>query len=359
MSESTQLTIQQPTRLAPLQPSSFEDIEKFAVVMAQSDLVPKDYVGKPANVCVAILMGRELGVPPMQALQGIAVINGRPSVWGDLMWALVTSHAEFEDAIESVTDEKASCTLKRSGRSPVTEEFSKQDASKAGLWDKAGPWKQYPKRMMLWRARTFAARNLFADALKGIQIREEVMDYIEGEIAPSSPKVVAFAHPEAGTKKEKPQDETKPVQDETNQAPEETKTAQAEPNPSAPQKISTEQGAEFRAAYKKAGLKTDAVGDFIKTLGAARLGDIPADKFAEAMEWVAKQTAPVSEPKPEQKTEPESGDHAFCLKAWDALGTNQDDRQADVEEYTLKTTGVVDWEALATALHARREERGV
>lgn len=359
MSESTELALQQPTRLAPIQPKSFEDIEKFAVVMAESDLVPKDYKGKPANVCVAILMGRELGVPPMQALQGIAVINGRPSVWGDLMWALVTGHPDFEDAQEIVDDAKASCTLKRRDRSAVTEEFSKDDAQKAGLWGKQGPWSQYPKRMMLWRARTFAARNLFADALKGIQIREEVMDYIDGEVTPPpSAKIVAFAHPEAGTKKEKA--ETKEPPAEAKPATDETKPAQAETKPAAPAKITKEQGTEFRNAYKAAGIKPDAVGEYIKTIGAERLGDIPADKFAEAMEWVKQQAKPAEAPKPEPANqEPESGDHAFCLKAWDALGTNQEDRQADVDEYTLKTTGSVDWEALATALHARREERGV
>ena len=59
-----------------------------------------------------------------------------------------------------------------------TEEFDLNKAKKAGLLGKAGVWTQYPERMMQLRARAFALRNRFPDALKGIKSREEVEDYI-------------------------------------------------------------------------------------------------------------------------------------------------------------------------------------
>ena len=67
--------------------------------------------------------------------------------------------------------------LNRRGRTPVTSVFTREDAVRASLWEKAGPWKTYPKRQMLWRARTFAARDLFPDALKGLVSVEDVMDF--------------------------------------------------------------------------------------------------------------------------------------------------------------------------------------
>src|SRR6202041_91807 len=86
------------------------------------------------------------------------------------------------------------------GRSPVTVIFTKDDAVKAKLWEKDGPWKTYPKRQMLWRARTFAARDLFPDALKGMVSAEEASDYdgptIEGT-APRGDPPPATAAPEA------------------------------------------------------------------------------------------------------------------------------------------------------------------
>lgn len=178
------------------EPTNLQEAMEFSKMIAESELAPPNFRGKPANVLVALQMGRELNVPPLQALQGIAVINSRAVIYGDLMWALVTTHPAYEDAIEEVTDTYAKITLKRRGRTPVTVTFSKDDAVKAGLWDKAGPWKQYSKRQMQWRARTFAARDLFPDALKGMTSAEEAQDYgptIEGNAQPSAPSTPAAA----------------------------------------------------------------------------------------------------------------------------------------------------------------------
>ena len=60
---------------------------------------------------------------------------------------------------------------------PTTRTFSQEDAKRANLWGKAGPWTAYPKRMLQMRARSFALRDSFPDALKGVGISEEVRDY--------------------------------------------------------------------------------------------------------------------------------------------------------------------------------------
>jgi hypothetical protein len=191
-------------RQAPLvrqsfEPASLQEAIEFASKIADSDLLPKDFKGKPANILVALQIGKELNIPPLQALQGIYVVNGRGVVWGDLMWAIITSHRDFEDAVEEVNDTQAKVTLKRRGRSPVTVIFTQADAIKAGLWQKQGPWTQYPKRQMLWRARTFAARDLFPDALKGLTSAEEASDFqvIEGTTSPSTAEPTAEQKPAA------------------------------------------------------------------------------------------------------------------------------------------------------------------
>jgi hypothetical protein len=150
---------------------------QFAKLIADSDLAPKDYRGKPANVLVAIQMGADVGLSPMQALQNIAVINGRPTIWGDAMLAICQAHPECEDVIEACDGTKATCVVRRRGRQPLQRDFSVDDAKKAGLWGKTGPWQQYPARMLQMRARGFALRDAFADALRGLQLAEEVRDY--------------------------------------------------------------------------------------------------------------------------------------------------------------------------------------
>ena len=79
-----------------LTPANLDEAMKFSEMIANSDICPKDFHGKAGNVLVAIQMGLELGLPPMQALQNIAVINGRPSIWGDALPALAQAHPHFE-----------------------------------------------------------------------------------------------------------------------------------------------------------------------------------------------------------------------------------------------------------------------
>lgn len=165
--------------------TSFDDAMRIADILAKSELVPKDFRGKPANVFVAMQWGMEIGLQTLQALQNIAVINGRPSIWGDAALALVKSHKDCQDVIEKLTGEGeksiATCIVKRKGCSPVESSFSVDDAKRARLWGKEGPWTNYPKRMLQLRARAFALRDAFPDALKGIGIAEEMQD-IEIEI---------------------------------------------------------------------------------------------------------------------------------------------------------------------------------
>lgn len=154
-------------------------LAEYSKFIANSSLVPKEYRGKPGDIFLTIDIGLELGLKPLVALQNIAVINGKPSVYGDAAIALVRSHPQFED-IQEYYDEKkqqAVCIIKRKGQSAHTKTFSVEDAKKARLWGKPGPWAQYPERMLQMRARGFAIRDVFSDALKGLITVEEAQDY--------------------------------------------------------------------------------------------------------------------------------------------------------------------------------------
>jgi len=165
------------------EPASFDQAIKLAGYIAASGLAPKGYENKPQAVLVAMAMGAEVGLGPLASLQNIAVINGRPSLWGDAMLAVCMAHAEWEGYDEQAPDDKnlrtATCTVKRRGMKPVTRTFSMNDAKQAGLDGKQGPWTQYPKRMLQLRARAFALRDAFADALRGIACAEESQDVLD------------------------------------------------------------------------------------------------------------------------------------------------------------------------------------
>lgn len=197
---STVTALQAPKQNFSLAPKDLDEAMRFADMLAGSALVPKDYVGKPGNCLVAIQWGMEIGLQPMQAMQSIAVINGRPSLWGDAMLGLVKSHPAFEWIKEECDGNVATCTLKRRGEPEVIQTFTMEDAKRAGLTGKQGPWTQYPKRMLQMRARGFALRDAFPDALRGLISSEEARDLPTerdmgaAEVVPSASRPAPQAH---------------------------------------------------------------------------------------------------------------------------------------------------------------------
>jgi hypothetical protein len=163
-------------------PATLTEAITFSEMLSNSNMVPKAYQNKPQDILVCVQWGMEMGLAPMQALQNIAVINGKPSVYGDAMMALVQASAVCDDVEEYFENEGtpnpvAVCVAKRKNRKPVVAKFSVEDAKRAGLWGKQGPWSAYPKRMMQMRARGFALRDAFPDVLKGLISAEEAQDY--------------------------------------------------------------------------------------------------------------------------------------------------------------------------------------
>jgi hypothetical protein len=159
-----------------LSPQNFEQALTFSNYLADSDLVPKDFKGKPGNCLIAMQWGAELGLKPLQSLQNLAVINGRPALWGDAVIALVLASSVCEYVTEDDDGHTATCRVKRKGAPEQVRTFSMEDAQRAGLTGKQGPWSQYPKRMRQMRARAFALRDVFPDVLRGMPVAEELQD---------------------------------------------------------------------------------------------------------------------------------------------------------------------------------------
>lgn len=165
-----------PSKGFSLTPQSLDEAMRFADILAKSSIVPKDFNGNPGNILVAIQWGLELGLQPMQAMQNIAVINGRPALWGDAVIALVRGSPLCEFIYETDDGTTATCRVKRRGEDEQVRTFSMEDAKTAGLMGKSGPWTQHPKRMRQMRARAFALRDVFPDVLRGMPVAEEVQD---------------------------------------------------------------------------------------------------------------------------------------------------------------------------------------
>jgi hypothetical protein len=188
--------------------ASFDDAFRFSKMVAASEFAPKDFRGKPESCLLAIQHGSEIGLSPMQSLQNIACINGRPAIWGDAALAVAMASAVCESVTEAIDGDGdnmvATCSAKRRGyERPTVVRFSVADAKKAGLWGKTGPWSQYPRRMLQLRARGFALRDAFPDVLKGLVTAEEAQDYPTAPATPE-PIVVRPATPQPAEERADP-----------------------------------------------------------------------------------------------------------------------------------------------------------
>lgn len=155
------------------------DVDKFAIELAQSQFCPANYKDKPIDIKFAILWGAEMGLSAFQSITGVKVINGKPSLHGDILLAVCKKNPEWIDMIESY-DEKtrtAYCEVRRKGHEPLIRSFSWAQAEKAGLTNRNPVYKSYPERMLQHRARGFALRDMYADSLCGMIGDAEASDY--------------------------------------------------------------------------------------------------------------------------------------------------------------------------------------
>ena len=165
-------------------PTDVDQALRISEMFAKSDLVPDNYKNKPANIFLAVSAGASLGLAPFQAMQNIAVINGKPSIWGDALLAMVRNDKRCLSVKETIEGEgtarTATCSVSRLAPNGETEvissSFSMGNAQKAGLLNKK-PWQSYPDRMLQMRARGFALRDAFADVIGGLITTEEAQDY--------------------------------------------------------------------------------------------------------------------------------------------------------------------------------------
>ena len=166
--------------LAALVPQNLDEAFRLSQALARSgEMVPKHFQGQPEQIMAAVMRGAEIGLMPMQALSNIAVINGRASLWGDALPAIIQRAGHQLDCEVTGEGESmiATATLIRGDTGQqIVRTFSVADAKKASLWGKTGPWQTYPKRMLAMRARSWAVRDGAADALMGLQVAEEMQD---------------------------------------------------------------------------------------------------------------------------------------------------------------------------------------
>lgn len=188
MAEETKLPARAPLRtgasVMAIIPQDIDQVWRMAGMAVMGQMAPKSLVDKKspeeaqAACAVAIMAGAELGLTPLMALRSYAVVNGRPSLWGDGIKAVVRQSGRCEYIRTGSDATKGWCEAKRSDTSEVKRvEFTIAQAKAARLDQKEGPWKQgYADVMMERRATNRCLNDLFADVLGGLANAEEAIE---------------------------------------------------------------------------------------------------------------------------------------------------------------------------------------
>lgn len=212
---NTVTKLPQGRQMHSIMPQSFEEVQRIARMAVVSGLFKGDRKddenAKLAKASMAIMQGLEVGLPPMQAVQCIAVINGRCLIWGDAVPALLWSNGfKIVQEIAGEGDKRtATCSITRPDGTVITRSFSVADAKKARLWDERttikkqwdgkwedkpndSPWFRFPDRMLAYRALGFAVKDGASDATRGLYVNEEYAANDMVDVTPPAPTVAAL-----------------------------------------------------------------------------------------------------------------------------------------------------------------------
>lgn len=219
---STEVATRQPKKVAvnvgvPLK--GLDEAYRLSQALAMAGLMPKDLRGKPSDVLAILLYGQEVGLAPMQAIQGIYVVNSRPTLAAQTWLALLrrSGHRAFvpcktcdgagEDHLPGKPhadhrydpdhdERRCRVTIVRGDTGAMhTEKFDLDDAKTAGLAGK-DIWKAHPRRMTLARAVSNCARFICPEVAMGFYAEGEELDDAD-DIAPG---VFHVAEPAVGAR---------------------------------------------------------------------------------------------------------------------------------------------------------------
>lgn len=225
--------------------------------LCQTDFVPKDFKGKPEAAAAAILAGKALGLDPMNSLQNIFVIHGKPALYARTMAGMVMEHGH--ELLRTVaTAEQVTIMARRKNQDDWQEFTWTIDRAKAAGYTGNKLYQTDPVAMLTAKAQAEACRTIAPDVLTGVatySVEDHQLDNI-GERPPRPSRV--------------PQATAAPVMDDT----------------PAFEPVTNEQWQSLLAAGQQAGLDPAQVG----ALAADVLGhdlrgphDIPAEQYDNIM----------------------------------------------------------------------------
>lgn len=169
---------------------SFELAQRAAKLLASSTIVPKEYQGNLSNCVVALNMAARIGADPLQVMQNLVIVHGKPTWSSQFMIATVNSCGRFsalryEFFGKQGTDEwgcRAWAIEKSTGEKLVGTDITIGLAKKENWYSKSGSkWQTMPQQMLMYRAGSWWARAYAPELSMGLHTADEMRDVLEAE----------------------------------------------------------------------------------------------------------------------------------------------------------------------------------
>ena len=156
---------------------------KFSEIMAQADIIPTHYRGKPANVFIAVQSALRMNLDPMQIMQNTFVISGKLGMVTAFAISLANQSGLFDSGIRYRIEGSgenlkvtAYTNLKKSG-AEISYTITMREAKAEG-WTKNAKYQSLPELMLRYRAATLLIRTHVPEVLNGMHMVEEIEDVV-------------------------------------------------------------------------------------------------------------------------------------------------------------------------------------
>jgi hypothetical protein len=184
---------------------AFELVQRQAMMLSKSTLVPKDFAGNVANCAIALNVAKRTRLDPLMVCQNLAIIHGRPSWSATALIGMINASGKFSplrfvfDSDEAPTWCYAVARDMATGEELKGERITLEMAKKEGWSTKNGSkWLTMPGQMLRYRAASFWSRAYASDMSLGMYTQDEVRDFAEPprNVTPRANPFVAEPEPE-------------------------------------------------------------------------------------------------------------------------------------------------------------------
>ena len=189
--------------------TAYDKSLEICTALSKSNMVPKDFQGKPENILIAMEISQRTGSSLLAVMQSLNIIQGRPTFGSKYIIAAINSTGKFSPLRFQFTEEdterevvyvysvwensvkvkkeikakiknrtcRAYCTDKSTGEILYSPEVSLEMAVQEGWYTKDGSkWKTMPDLMLMYRSATMFGGIYAPEVTMGMSSKEEIED---------------------------------------------------------------------------------------------------------------------------------------------------------------------------------------